>query len=204
MEKTYMAKLLQSALQQAGIESREFSSSTLKIRELAGTAVLRVHSLPTREDLSSNTNDLPTNVGQCGGDNPAMLCIRPGEWLVFSETSTPTELIQGIGSMQELEDAATSDNSDGLAVFRLSGEGTPWLLSKLSGLDYLARCSTGQHCARTKMGQVAVIVHYHEVKQAQFVFDLILDRSFARYLWELLRESAPHTDDLARTYGSAA
>jgi len=198
MNKAHMIDPMQSVLQQAGIESREFSSNTLLVRELAGTTIVRVRS------LSSAIIGLSAKPGQCIGGDPATLCIRPGEWLVFSETATPTELIHGIKSMQELEDAATYDNSDGLAVFRLSGEGAPWLLSKLSGLDYLAGRSSDQHCARTKMGHIAAIVHYHEVNQEQFVFDLILERSFARYLWELLRESAPHADDLARAYGSAA
>jgi sarcosine oxidase gamma subunit len=94
--------------------------------------------------------------------------------------------------------------SDGFAVFRLQGNGSPWLLCKLSGLDFLAGRAAGQHCARTKLGQVAVVIHYHQAENKAFVFDLLVDRSYARYLWELLAASAPHADELALTFGAAA
>jgi hypothetical protein len=38
----------------------------------------------------------------------------------------------------------------------------------------------------------------------QFVFDLILDRSLAKYLWQLLLASVPHADELALAYGTTA
>ena len=64
--------------------------------------------------------------------------------------------------------------SDGLAVFRLSGGGAPWLLGKLSGLDYQAGIKTGRHCARTRMGHISVLVHYRQVDDGTFGFDLVL------------------------------
>jgi sarcosine oxidase gamma subunit len=78
------------------------------------------------------------------------------------------------------------------------------LLGKLSGLDYLAGVKTGAHCARTRMGHIGVLVHYREFDEGTFGFDLILDRSYARYFWELLTESAAHADNLAIAYGDAA
>ncbi len=194
---------LNSALQQAGIDSLEFSSDTITATELTGVAIARAHILSPQSALSGLASNLPEIVGQCG-EEPLTLCTRPGEWLFVSETLMPGKLIQHARSMKGLEDAAIYNNTDGLAVFRISGHGTPWLLSKLSGLDYLEGKSSGQHCARTKMGCIAVIVHFHGAGPEEPVFDLFLDRSYAGYLWNLLRESAPHADDLVQAHGFAA
>jgi hypothetical protein len=51
------------------------------------------------------------------------------------------------------------------------------------------------------MGHIAVVVHYHEVDDGPFVFDLVFDRSLSEYLGDLLTASAPHADDLANAYG---
>jgi len=183
-----------ATLQQAGIDCLEFSSDSLAMKELTGASIVRVHSL---QDV------LQLDTGQCSGNDPVTLCLRPKEWLLISETSSPGELMNNVQGKFEAEHTSVNGNSDGLAIFRLSGPGAPWLLSKLSGLDYLAGTAAGEHCARTKMGHVAAIVHYHQTNEEQFVFDLVVDRSFARYLWELLCESAAHADDLALAFGGA-
>jgi heterotetrameric sarcosine oxidase gamma subunit len=92
--------------------------------------------------------------------------------------------------------------SSGLAVFRLTGPGAPWLLNKLSGLDFQAGIAHGPHCARTRMVHAAVAVHYLGASPDGPAFNLIFDRSIARHLWELLTASAPHADELARSYGA--
>jgi len=154
--------------------------------------------------LNSGQLDLPEKTGQCGGRNPAALCLRPHEWLLISEVTEPVELLEQVQSNIDPEQTAVYDNSDGLAILRLSGNGAVWLLSKLSGLDYLAGTAAGGHCTRTRMGKIAVVVHYHQAGDDQFVFDLIFDRSVAKYLWDLLSVSAPHADDLALAFGNAA
>jgi heterotetrameric sarcosine oxidase gamma subunit len=177
------------------------SSDTLEIEELASVAIVRVHSLPELQKSAPIPIDLPAKTGHCSGDNPIVLCLRPREWLLISESVEPSGLLQHAGSMIDPERAAVNDNSDALTIFRISGNGTPWLLSKLSGLDYLAGAASGEHCARTRMGNIAVVVHYHEVEDGPFVFDLVFDRSYAKYLGDLLIASVPHADDLANSYG---
>ena len=177
------------------------SSSTLEIRELAGAAIVRVHSLPELQKSAPIPINLPAKTGHCSGNNPTALCLRPGEWLLLSESVESSDLLQHAGSMIDPERAAVNDNSDALTIFRISGNGAPWLLSKLSGLDYLAGAASSEHCARTRMGNIAVVVHYHQVADGPFVFDLVFDRSFAKYFGNLLIASAPHADDLASAYG---
>ena len=196
--------MIQSALQQAGINYLEFSSDSLEMKEILGASIVRLHSLQDVRQLNSGELELPEKTGQCRGSNPAALCLRPREWLLISNVTEPVELLAYAKSNLGAERTAIYDNSDGLAIFRLSGSGAPWLLSKLSSLDYLAGTAAGEHCTRTRMGKIAVVVHYHKTGDDQFVFDLLFDRSVAKYLWDLLSISAPHADDLALAFGNAA
>jgi heterotetrameric sarcosine oxidase gamma subunit len=192
-----------SALRQAGIMESDFSTGTLSIREVAGASFVRMHALTDLAGEASTLIDLPQRTGQCTGGHPAILCLRPREWLFFSETTGPGDLLQHVIGTVDPAQTAVWNQSDALAVFRVSGEASAWLLCKLSGLDFLAGASSGPHCASTRMGQAAVMVHYHQAEGEQFVFDLILDRSLAPYLWDLLRESAPHAGELHATCGYA-
>ncbi len=186
-----------SALQQAGVETTAFECQTLALEEVTGISItrLRSHGMPPQ---------LPAETGHCAGDEPIVLCLRPGEWLTLSESLPPGDLVARMTTEAGDECTTIHDCSHGLAVFRLRGKGSPWLLGKLSGLDYLAGIKTGTHCARTRMGHISVLVHYREFDEGTFGFDLVLDRSYARYFWELLTESAAHADDLAIAYGDAA
>jgi len=191
-----------SALKQAGINELEMHSDTLHMKEITGASIIRLHSGGSIQQTKSGQFDLPEQTGRCSGDNPAVLCLRPLEWLLVSETLEIDELRQRVQRQINGKLLSINDNSDGLALFRLSGKGAGWLLSKLSGLDYLAGAEDGEHCTRTKVGHIAVIIHYHQVSPDQFVFDLVLDRSMAKYLWQLLSASVPHADELAIAYGA--
>lgn len=193
-----------TALQQAGVENRSFKTSTLMLEELSRVSLIRLHSLINQPQLDSRLPLLPAQTGQCAGEDPAALCLRPGEWILVSATRSPSELLSGVmGAVHEGQTTA-NNQSDGLAVFRLSGPGAPWLLSKLSSLDFLAGVDHGVHCARTKIGHVAAIVHYHQSPEGRFLFDLLFDRSIAKYLWTLLTESAAHADELAKTFSNSS
>lgn len=191
-----------SALEQSGMESLKFTTDTLVIRELTGWNIARLRCMPGAAYPQIFEGELPQTVGESRGAGPVILCLRPQEWLFLDERNGISQSM--IHSATENGTAFWTDLSDGLAVFRLEGTGAPWLLNKLSCLDYQSCHSADDHCARTRMGQVAVVVHFHRKPDNSEVFDLILDRSIARYLWELLCASAPHVSDLARVQGEAA
>jgi len=195
-----------SALQQAGIGECSFKAGTLILEEILPTAIVRVHSLTGQPFAGSAPFDFPADTGTCSGDNPAILCLRPREWLLLSESISSQALMDPIESQVDAAQTSVLDCSDGYAVFRLAGAAAPWLLSKLSCLDFPGALNLGSHCARTKMGHTAVTVHYHQLLKHTapnpFVFDLIFDRSIARYLWLLLQESANHANELSMNYGS--
>lgn len=194
-------------LQQAGVTEGRFSGRTLELKELTRATLLRLHSLEDIEQLATRVLgagiSLPLRTGQSTGREPAALCLRPNEWLLFSETQAATALEQPLLAAVNTTHTSVLDHSDGLAVFRLSGKGAPWLLSKLSGLDYSTATREGQHCTRTRVARIAVVIHYHPAEDERFSFDLIFDRSVTKYLWDLLIASADHADELAITCGEA-
>jgi len=188
-----------SALKQSGVESSVFTTDTLAIREMTGWKISRLHVLPRAEQPDFASIELPKYVGECLGTSPVVLCLRPREWLFLDHSAEASEA--PAWEQKENGSAFWSDLSDGLTVFRIEGAGAPWLLNKVSGLDYQSWHAAAAHCARTRMGQIAVVVHFHRTPDDGDVFDLVVDRSIARYVWELLCASAPHANDLARATG---
>jgi len=146
---------------------------------------------------------LPIQVNQSLGKDPAALCVAPGEWLVFSEFLGSNRLFEHVHESVDIHHTAVLDLSDGMSVFRLSGSGAPWLLSKLCGLDFHDGASATAHGARTRLQQLAVTLHYHRPGglSGDSVYDLIFDRSVALYLWQLLIASIPHAEELQQQYG---
>jgi len=198
-----------SALQQAGVTDLNHSGRSIALRELTGIALLRIHSLrpyaEIRTMMTACDITLPAEVNQSLGMDPSALCLAPGDWLLFSEYLGYQRLSSQVRASIEPHHTVALDLSDGYTVFRLSGTGAPWLLNKLSGLDFQKCIAGAPWCARTRMQQVAVTLHYHRpggLANAP-VFDLILDRSMARYLWQLLIASTPHAEELEREFGGS-
>ena len=196
-------------LQQAGISPARVQTQTLSLSEVGSASVVRLHSLAAADAVASAITTsgvhLPFEVNHSLGVDPIALCLRPNEWLIFSEHLEASSLLQRLEPALNCNESTVLDLSDGLATLRLVGTGAPWLLSKLSGLDFLSMNDAGQHCARTRIVQAAVVVHYHPLvhSQSEFAHDLIFDRSITRYLWKMLMASAPHADELARSIGKA-
>lgn len=181
-----------SALAQSGIETCEFRSQSVSLAEITPISIVRVHALP-----GSSIDGMPEKTGACVECDSTILCLRPKEWLMVSETLSSEDLLLSAQSQFDPDLVFASDNSDGLAVFRLERPGAPWLLSKLSGLDFIAGQTGAEHCAQTLMLNLDVLVHYRPGEDGGGIFDLFFDRSLARYFWELLIASTPHADDLA-------
>lgn len=187
-------------LQQAGVHDTRFEHPDLVLRELADVALLRLHSLEEPAALAvalaAAGIDLLLETNAAAGRNPAVLCLRPSEWLLLDSGNDADELIAQIAPRLDPGRTALIDLSDGLAVVRLTGAAAPWLLGKLSGLDFLAGVARGQHAARTRLGDIAVVLHYHPDAGGPPRFDLVFDRSVASYLWDLLNDAAPHAGEL--------
>ena len=114
-----------SALQQAGLDNKRFTSETIEIEELGAATVLKIHSRAGNAQPASTPPglrwELPLDTGAARGEDPAALCLAPGEWLLVSTRRAPGELLADLGVPQEPLSTALLDLSDACAVFRLSG-----------------------------------------------------------------------------------
>jgi heterotetrameric sarcosine oxidase gamma subunit len=193
-----------TALQQAGIDERDLHLGEVRLREMPVTALARLRFFAAPSAADCPLAHLPLQVGQCGGADPVFLCLGPSEWLAISQHGTPETLMEALRPATDGGQAVACDLSDGLSLFRLSGSAAPWLLAKLSCLDFVHGRHGGEHCARTRMIDIAVTVHYYHAVDDGWGFDLIADRSIASYLWGLLRASASHANQLEEAYGAPA
>jgi heterotetrameric sarcosine oxidase gamma subunit len=173
----------------------------LDLCEIENPSLVRLRSFEDPREPPLAALGLPRQTGRCGGDDPVALCLAPGEWLLVGArtepaSEAPTERLQG----QLASDlTAVYDQSDGLAGIRVSGPAAPWLLAKLSCIDFAA---AGAHwCARTRMGDVAVTIHCRPAADGDRQFDLYVDRSVTHALWTLLEASAPHATELNQEFG---
>ena len=198
-----------SALAQAGVSMRRWDGSMLQLDELQGFTLARlICAGPTAELAAACTGSgvtLPLAVNGRGGRDPAALCLAPGEWL-FSSTTLDFERLAG--RLQPALAGRTClllDQSAAYGAFRITGAAAPWLLQKFCGLDLATAIAGGPHCSQTRLDQAAVILHYHEPDGGgRYVFDLLFERSLARYLWQALLFSAPHAEELLSRYGAPA
>lgn len=194
-------------LRQAGVRDTRLERRDLVLREMADLTLLRLHSLEEPAALAAGLAeagiDLPLETNAATGRNPAVICLRPNEWLLLGGSNDADGLLARVARRLDPRRTALIDVSDGLGVFRLTGAAAPWLLAKLSGLDFLAGVATGQHAARTRLGEIAVVVHYHPDPDEAPRVNLVFDRSVARYLWDLLNDAAPHAGELHAVHGAA-
>jgi heterotetrameric sarcosine oxidase gamma subunit len=189
-------------LAQAGISCNEFATGSLRLEERVALTLVRVHSLGDLPREFSGLAQWPQRTGDCGDGDPAVCCLGPREWLLCSESIAASILVAQIERVADQSSCAVCDVSDGFAAFRLSGAAAPWLLAKVCSLDVLGDAAGGSWCRRSRIGKVAAILRFRGSTGGQY--DLIVDRSLARYLWELLLSSASHADELARAHGAAA
>jgi heterotetrameric sarcosine oxidase gamma subunit len=196
-----------SALGQVNLKTVSHESKTIHLKELTGTALLRIHSLRSCMQLNTTLNEydftLPENVNQSLGQDPVAICVAPGNWLLFSAFLDSNRLYRQLRTILGDDQTSVLNFTAGLTTFRLSGDGVMWLMSKLCGMDFLANTNLQAHAARTRIQQAAVILHYYQPgsKGGEFVLDIIVERSIARYLWHILLDAIPHAEELQEIYG---
>ena len=195
-----------TALEQAGLFGASHNSECITLHELTGTAIFRLRSRKPFTTLDGEMSacdlPLPDRVNQSMGRDPVALCLAPGEWLVFSEYLGADRLREQMEQAVDPHDTALLDLSAGLTAIRLSGTASRWLLAKLCGLDFGRDFKTPHRSARTRLQQAGAIIHFHWPGglSSEPVFDLIFDRSLARYVWQLMVACIPHAEELRRQF----
>jgi len=197
-----------NALELTGDKVEPYHSPLTELRVLHGVSLLRLHSLQTPGELNAalapKNVQLPEAPLQSLGPDPKAMSLAPGEWLLFSEFLDSSRLLDAVLPAIDSHQTSVLDLSPGHCVFRLTGSAAPWLLAKLSKLDFFGQSAGAAYATRTRMQHVAVTLHYHSPggHQTGAVFDLICERSTALYLWNLLIASIPHAEQLQQQFGS--
>jgi len=196
-----------TVLEQAGLNHSVHKTAGIELGLLTSVTLLRLHSLQNREELNArlaaNGIELPERPNQAGGQDPAVLCLAPGDWLIFSEYLNAGLLLQKFQSATVPSQTALLELSAAFGVFRLKGEIAPWLLSKSCGLDFRRLMRQGQFCTRTRLDQAPAILHHHQPGSGStpFVFDVLTERSLAPYVWQLLLKNLPHATEAEQLHG---
>lgn len=194
-------------LEQASLSQNIHKAKGLELSLLTSVTLMRLHSLQSRAELNTSLQskdlNLPELPNQAGGQDPAALCLAPGDWLLFSEYLSAERLQHTLQECLNPQFTALIDQSSAYAVFRLSGKTAPWLLSKSSGLDFRKSVAQGQHCSRTRLDQVPAILHYHQPGSGSsaYVFDVMIERSLASYTWQLFQRQFPHAIESEQLHG---
>lgn len=89
-----------------------------------------------------------------GWPEPGRRLVVDDGWLVWSGMGQ----VLAIGPDVKVAGAATTDQSDAWAAFRLAGEGAEDVLARLSPVDFRARSFSEGAVVRTSMGQMNAVV----------------------------------------------
>lgn len=201
MSERKQVRALRSALRQVGVAQAGFQLASLTLRERENWAATRLRVLPADTKGLAKSRNLPLATGTCSGKDPAVLCLRPGEWLVVSQSLPPDDLVAKVRAQHDNPCSYCWDHSDALALIRIDGEAASWLLRKHCGLDIPVDRPDEAHCAQTRLAGINVLMHCY-VNQLTGVFDLYVDRSLAVYLWNVLVNSAMHADQMYKRFGA--
>ena len=150
------------------------------VAEAIGTA------LPTAANTANN------------GDDIAVLWLGPDEWLVTAPPGTEGDLVARLTGAVDSHHAAVVDVTDNFTTIRIAGPAARTALAKGCPLDLHPRAFGPGRVAQSVVAQVDVILHQvaGDDGVAGPAFDLIVRRSFAEYLWQILA-------DAGREYGVA-
>lgn len=197
---------LGQALGQSGADQSGFQLASLTIREIEKRAATRLRVLAADTGSLAQSRNLPIATGTCSGKDPVVLCLRPSEWLVVSQSMAPDELLGQVCAQYDAPGFFCWDHSEALALIRMEGEAAPWLLRKHCGLDIPLGCPRQSLCAQTLFARISVLMHWYVNGVAgngpAGVFDLYVDRSRAAYLWDALVISATHADQMYERFGA--
>ena len=150
------------------------------VAEAIGTA------LPTAANTANNSGDV------------TVLWLGPDEWLITAPPGAEADLVARLTGAVDGRHAAVVDVTDNFTTIRIAGPAARTALAKGCPLDLHPRAFGPGRVAQSVVAQVDVILHQvaGDDGAAGPAFDLIVRRSFAEYLWQILA-------DAGREYGVA-
>jgi sarcosine oxidase subunit gamma len=129
----------------------------------------------------------PNTMAPCAGGSAAWL--GPGEWLIDTAASQANGMGDAFGEASARHWIVVTDLSHGRCGFEIGGARAIDLLRKGCTLDLHPRAFRPGQCARTLLAKANVLL-WPVNAGATASFALIVDRSYADYLWCWLADAA--------------
>ena len=124
---------------------------------------------------------LPDEPLQRAGTDPAVFWCAPGEWLIVGANVTDGSLRKVLGGLPDSVNCVVTDSGCGLACIRMAGDGALPRLAR--GCSAPLEHTAGGHYLLTRLFGMPALVHKVDDSPA---FDLYIDRTTSRYLWDCL------------------
>ena len=163
--------------------------------ELAGDHFFNLRIDPEEASLLDQVNDalglsLPLQANTCCRSEALMLYwMGPDEWLIRMVDKDALDRIAKLKSVLEGHFASLVDNSSGLTVLRVSGDGADYVLRQGMVFDIHAREFSEGQCTQTVLAKTGITLSVAGTNENR-VFELVIRRSFADYAMHFLRDAA--------------
>jgi sarcosine oxidase subunit gamma len=147
-------------------------------------------SNPTFADAVASVLSLPLplepNTATEGSGN--VVCwLGPDEWLIMTPPGAEVELMRALRTALEDLFAAVTDVSSGFTLIAVGGAKARDLLATGCSLDLHPRVFGPARCAQTLLAKAGVLIRQRDEAP---LFELVVRRSFADYLWLWLEQAA--------------
>lgn len=132
-------------------------------------------------------HELPREVGEILIDRWRILALSPGEWMLISDSGSPSTIHEQIAAEVASQSAVLVDVTDGLGALKVRGPLAREVLSKGCGLDFHPSAFPVGRCARTRFAQMSAIIDHVDAAPS---FHIYVARSYLRYLADWLADAA--------------
>ncbi len=157
----------------------------LDLKRIHGRSIVRLRVRPNAAEAAGRALRLPLQAMQWCDEDPASHWLGPDQWLLTSDTKSAKDIIANVDGTLSGQLHAATDMSSQNACFALRGPASRTVLAMGCGIDMHKNELIAGQCVRTNFANVPLFIVVVEDNS----FDLYLDRSYAVYLRDWLRQS---------------
>ena len=156
-----------------------------ELRPVNGRSMVQLRVRPNRAGVACEALQLPQDVLQWRGGDPAACWLGPDQWLLTSDTKPAEDIVCHIDRRLSGQLYAATDMSSHYMCFALQGPAARTVLAMGCGIDMHPGAFVSGQCVRTHFANVLLFI----VAVRDNYFDLYVDRSHSRYLNDWLVNS---------------
>ncbi len=129
---------------------------------------------------------LPTQGQVLLADAIELHWLTPSEWLVVCDLPHEVEVQERLFRALSGQHVHVSPITDSRAIFALEGTGVTDIVAQGCAMDLDPAAFPAGQSVTTRFAKVPVLLH----RRDEYLFELMVDRSLARYVWEWMRAAA--------------